>query len=204
MIFSLELKHRHAVNKCTLAAEHISNGLEILFGSVRIWTRGLPHVFNNRLAPKLACHSDHYAPSHYLNQWWPIINWTLGSKIQWNVSKTIFLRNECEHVCKTKWKQFSRPGPSVLRSEFNEISAITYFCLNTCTPWGVCYSYMYWLRTFKLSRNGILHEMACTTKYPRVLCVVVSDITTIIFYHQGGIGHCVNFFCKYRSNLTSW
>ena len=25
------------------------------------------------------------APSHYLNQWWNIVNWTLGNKLQWNL-----------------------------------------------------------------------------------------------------------------------
>ena len=24
------------------------------------------------------------APSHYLNQWWLMVNWTLGNKVQWN------------------------------------------------------------------------------------------------------------------------
>ena len=27
------------------------------------------------------------APSHYLNQCWDIVNWTLGNKLQWNQSK---------------------------------------------------------------------------------------------------------------------
>ena len=43
-------------------------------------------------------------PSHYLNEWWFIINWTLENKFQWNLNKntTIFiLENEFENVvCK--------------------------------------------------------------------------------------------------------
>ena len=35
-VFSLELKHRHVVNNCSLAAGYVSNGREILFGSLRI------------------------------------------------------------------------------------------------------------------------------------------------------------------------
>ena len=27
------------------------------------------------------------APSHYLNHWWPIVNWTLRNKLQWNFNR---------------------------------------------------------------------------------------------------------------------
>ena len=40
-------------------------------------------------------------PSHYLNKWWFIVNWTTGNKYQWNLSqnKTIFIReNAFENV----------------------------------------------------------------------------------------------------------
>ena len=46
----------------------------------------------------------HSAPSHYLNQWWNIVNWTLGNMLQWNVNRNsyIFIReNAFENVV---WK----------------------------------------------------------------------------------------------------
>ena len=42
------------------------------------------------------------APSHYLNQWWNIVNWTLGNKLQWNFNRnsSIFIENVvCEMFC---------------------------------------------------------------------------------------------------------
>ena len=30
------------------------------------------------------------APSHYLNQWWNIDNWTLGNKLQWNLNWNLY------------------------------------------------------------------------------------------------------------------
>ena len=41
------------------------------------------------------------APSHYLNQWWIIVNWTLGNKFQWNFNRNsnIFIHeNAFENV----------------------------------------------------------------------------------------------------------
>ena len=36
------------------------------------------------------------APSHYLKQWWNIVNWNLGNKFQWNSNRntTIFHRRK--------------------------------------------------------------------------------------------------------------
>ena len=42
------------------------------------------------------------APSHYLNQCWNIVNWTLGNKLQWhfNLNSNIFIHeNGSESVC---------------------------------------------------------------------------------------------------------
>ena len=41
------------------------------------------------------------APSHYLNQCWNIVNWTLGNKLQWNFNRNSnisFLENALESV----------------------------------------------------------------------------------------------------------
>ena len=42
------------------------------------------------------------APSHYLNQYWTIVNWTLRSKLQWNQNAKLFIHeNAYENiVCK--------------------------------------------------------------------------------------------------------
>ena len=31
------------------------------------------------------------APSHYLNQCWKIVNWTLGNKLQWNLNRNLYI-----------------------------------------------------------------------------------------------------------------
>ena len=44
------------------------------------------------------------APSHYLNQCWNVVNWTLGDKLRWNLNRNshIFIQeNAFEHVV---WK----------------------------------------------------------------------------------------------------
>ena len=43
------------------------------------------------------------APSHYLNQWWNTVIWTLGNKLQWNLNQnsSIFIEERAfEKVCK--------------------------------------------------------------------------------------------------------
>ena len=52
------------------------------------------------------------APSHYLNQCWTIVNWTLGNKLQWNLNRNSYIfiqENVFENVV---WKIaaiFSQP-----------------------------------------------------------------------------------------------
>ena len=38
----------------------------------------------------MACHLAG-TPSHYLNQCWYIINWTLGHKLQWNLNPNLYI-----------------------------------------------------------------------------------------------------------------
>ena len=43
-------------------------------------------------------------PSHYLNQCWNIVNWTLGNNLQWNLNQNLFIfiqKNAFEYVI---WK----------------------------------------------------------------------------------------------------
>ena len=47
---------------------------------------------------------DAYMPSHYLNQWWNIVNWTLGNKFKWNLNRKLYIfiqENTSENVV---WK----------------------------------------------------------------------------------------------------
>ena len=52
------------------------------------------------------------APSHYLNQWWNIVNWTLRNKLQWNLNRNsnIFIQeNASENVIWKMAAMLSRP-----------------------------------------------------------------------------------------------
>ena len=42
------------------------------------------------------------APSHYLNQCWNIINWTLGNKLQWNLNRKLnmFIQENAFEKCR--------------------------------------------------------------------------------------------------------
>ena len=79
---------------------------------MRRWT-------GSALAQVMACRL--MAPSHYLNQCWHIVNWTLRSKLQWNFNRNsnIFIEeNTIENVI---W-DFS-----------TKLSSRR--CVNTCTRW---------------------------------------------------------------------
>ena len=48
-------------------------------------------------------------PSHYLNQWWNIVNcWTMGNTFQWNFhqSTTIFVQENAFEMSSGKWLPF--------------------------------------------------------------------------------------------------
>ena len=48
------------------------------------------------------------SPSHYLNQCWNIVNWTLSNKLQWNFNRNsnIFFKKMCLKVSSVKWWPF--------------------------------------------------------------------------------------------------
>ena len=48
------------------------------------------------------------APSHYLNQWQNIVNWTLKNKIQWNFNRNsyIFIHENAFENMSGKWQPF--------------------------------------------------------------------------------------------------
>ena len=50
-------------------------------------------------------------PSHYLNQWWNIVNWTLRNKLQWNINWNSYILIH-ENAFEIVWKMvtiLSRP-----------------------------------------------------------------------------------------------
>ena len=58
------------------------------------------------------------APSHYLNQCWNIVNWTLGNKLQWNLNRNLFIfiqENAFENVV---WKMAAiLSGPQCVKGD---------------------------------------------------------------------------------------
>ena len=44
------------------------------------------------------------APSHYLNQWWNIVNWSPGKKLQWNRYLNLYIF--IQEMSSGKWRPF--------------------------------------------------------------------------------------------------
>ena len=57
------------------------------------------------------------APSHYLNQCWDIVNWTLRNKLQWNFNwnSYLFIQENAIEMSSGKWRPFCL-GLNVLNS----------------------------------------------------------------------------------------
>ena len=73
------------------------------------------------------------APSHYLNQCWNIVNWTLGNKFQWNLNRTLYIfiqENAFENVVRNLAAILSRPKcVKTVKTPF--MSAYVCFCCGT-------------------------------------------------------------------------
>ena len=79
----------------------------------------------NSLRPSEACMrryiNDHWfrqwlatctAPSHYLNQCWNIVNWTLGNKLKWSLNQNLYIflqENAFENAVRKTAAILSRP-----------------------------------------------------------------------------------------------
>ena len=64
----------------------------------------MPHICVSELR-------RHSAPSHYLNQWWVIVNWTFRNRLQWNfnqIQNFSFVKMHLE-ISSVKWWPFC-PG----------------------------------------------------------------------------------------------
>ena len=87
----------------------------------------VPLIIEPTLVQIMACRL--FSPSHYLNQCWVFVDWTLGNKLQWKFNHNIKLlihENASEHIaCEMailfrerhddviKWKHFPRNWPFV-------------------------------------------------------------------------------------------
>ena len=81
------------------------------------------------------------APSHYLNQWWNIVNCTLGNKVQWNFNRNlnIFIQENayenviCRIVVILSRPQWVKNSTSLLPGSGNNVtcSAAGHY-LNQC------------------------------------------------------------------------
>ena len=74
-----------------------------------------PFGFRETCALKISDFSKAYnktAPSHYLNQWWNIVNWTLRNKLQWNFNRNLIIFIQENPFQNVVWKMaaiLSRP-----------------------------------------------------------------------------------------------
>ena len=93
-------------------------GLNVLLFNNQVWYSSPPDAtymcqwIGLALVQIMACRL-YAAPSHYLNQFWFIINWTLKNKLQWNFNqnKKKFHSRKCIWKCRLpKWRPFCSVG----------------------------------------------------------------------------------------------
>ena len=75
------------------------------------------------------------APSHYLNQCWNIVNWTLGNKLQWNLNQSlhIFIHEKTlENVVRKMAAILSRPQCAKLRKARDHAPNLVIVDLQCC------------------------------------------------------------------------
>ena len=74
------------------------------------------------------------APSHYLNQWWDVVNWTLWNKLQWNFNRNsnIFIQENAFEsvVCKI--------AGILSRPQCVEVTNLTTSDKKNSVIWSVC------------------------------------------------------------------
>ena len=121
-------------------------------------------------------------PSHYLNQWWNIVNWTLKNKLQWNLNwnSYIFNKENAIEMLSTQWLPFclglnvltlcamqnlSSSSNENIEQNINECVCLN--MINSLAPGGFDYSIK--LVNFKLTSTinilSIFHEIAITTPH---------------------------------------
>ena len=108
------------------------------------------------------------APSHYLNQCWNIVHWTLRNKLQWNVNRNSYIfikKNPFENV---DWKTaaiLSRPQcvkPVIKSTETNSLkykSKYFNFLPTKCIKNAVCEMLPFFVVSLSLNcRSGKQHN----------------------------------------------
>ena len=91
------------------------------------------------------------APSHYLNQCWNIVNWTLRNKLQWNFNRNsnIFIReNALEN------------GVCEMASSLSRPQCVKTDVVNNCGSWALLFEMPGWLPrwTFYVDWRKINHK----------------------------------------------
>ena len=101
-------------------------------------------------------------PSHYLNQWWLVVNWTPGNKLQWNLNRKciIFIQRKCIWKCRLpNWRPFcpgEEPASSRCKTPQNMICCYKVTCLsynNSYDSWHRQHSRWHTFRSL-----GIAHK----------------------------------------------
>ena len=131
------------------------------------------------------------APSHYLNQFWSIVNWTIGNKFQWNFNQnTKFFIHEnasenivCETVAMLSRGRWAKSGhwcadaisrlSSVLVVIFPTLCLFTKFVGSTPITFPV--------NMIQMFRNDI-NSMSLMSKF------------LVVIIHPGGV--CVTVWCQ--------
>ena len=88
-------------------------------------------------------------PHHYLNQWWNIVDWTLGNKLQWNLNRNLYIcvnenpsenviwkmRGICHGLNVLSWYSWSRSWKHSLMT-LTHWGQVTHICISELTMIG--------------------------------------------------------------------
>ena len=151
------------------------------------WIESEQHWFRYWLVP-------YSAPSHYLNQSWFIVNWTLRNKLQWNQNAKFFINeNASKHiVCETA-AILSR-GRWVIHMYFSGtiLNMMHGNCVNGFTK-TICHWVVkdWYPKKCAIGRKMCMSKMIRNTYFLQMLMVVRVTIVSIIaiIYIQISVYH---------------
>ena len=75
-------------------------------------------------------------PSHYLNQHWIIINWTLATKIHWYLTHWGRVTEDMRQQIKRHWTRWCLVAWSALSHHLNQCWNIVYLTLSNALQWN--------------------------------------------------------------------
>ena len=134
------------------------------------------------------------APSHYLNQYWNAVNWTVRKKLQWNFNRNsnIFIQEMDLKISSAKWRPFCLGPNELIRTLGTNVSEIS----NE-------------IHTF--SFENVVCEMAAIHSWPQ--CVkIIDDVRSLFqtmplscFHWNHAIAHeyCMPSPCQIISPSTA-